>query len=183
MNSPTPSPARSWATPRLLNAATVVAVVALGILLLARPLRRLAESRRARIGSHAVTSGDSATDLHGMAHPLIAHDSLTLLLFLDTTCTACVARATSLVALAHWAGLQRIAVRALTPASAATSRFARAGGTETPFMTTNRALYARLGIVNIPSALYVDSTGVRGRFIGGIPIELQVLRVLDALER
>ena len=183
MTSMTAPQSLLWPSKTVLNAATAILVVACALVLLTGPLRRLRESRLARIGMRVVTPADSVTDMRGVAHPLLGRDSLTMLLFLDAACAECRRSAVSYLNLREWAALQGVATRLLLPAKGAALPFGLHSKDNGAFMTAGRAMYERLGMHAFPSVLFIDRAGVvRGRLIGFVGHELRVLQTLDAVE-
>lgn len=162
------------------NVATAAAILAGAYLLLATPARELGIARRARVGSRVVLSSDVATDLHGATVRLLANDSITMLVFVDTACERCRAETKLYVQLRPWAALQGIAVRLVAPTRAAAERFARTAYGDSTFLIASPAFFDRLGMRRMPSALFLDHSGVvRGRVIGAVPEEREILYTVD----
>jgi hypothetical protein len=164
----------------LLNLLTAAVIVVSGVVMLGRPIRALAVESRSRLGVRVVSSSDSVADVQGRVHPILARDSVTMLVFLDASCAQCRTNAGAYVGVQQWARLQGIAVRLLSPSRADALALDKSGRDADAFLVASRDFYDRLGVHDHPSVLFLDSHGVvRGRRIAAVPPNWTILRTVD----
>ncbi len=164
----------------LLNLLTAAIIVVSGVVLLGRPIRALAVESRSRLGAGVVSSADSVADVQGRLRPILARDSVTMLVFLDASCAQCQTNAGVYLGLRQWARLQGIAVRLLSPSRAEAMSLDQSGRDGDAFLVTSASFYDRLGMHAYPSTLLLDRHGVvRGRAIGAVPSKWTILQTVD----
>ena len=163
----------------LLNLLTAAVIVASGVAMLGRPIRALAVENRSRLGVRVVSPADSVSDVQGMVHPILARDSVTMLVFLDASCAQCRVDAGEYLRIQHWARLQGIAVRLLSPSRADALALDQSGRGDV-FLVAPKDFSDRLGMHAHPSVLFLDTHGVvRGRRIAAVPTNWTILRTVD----
>jgi hypothetical protein len=168
----------SWGP--LLTVLLALTLLAYGYIQLGDPVESLVDQSYTRIGNTAVSASDSVRDVAGASHPLLARDSLTLLLMLDAHCAVCRRNANDYLALSEWSASQGIATRVIVPNEVATAaQFGRLAGREAAIMIASPDLFVgRFRIFATPSSVLVDRRGViRGRWLAGVPRHLELLNV------
>jgi len=168
----------------LLSALTALAILLFGAVRLGSPIETLVDESHSQVGLRALTTVDSAVDVFGARHALVARDSLTLLVVLDVHCASCRRNAKDYLALTRWAATEGIASRLLvTNDRSSAAQFGRLAGNDSAVMIASEGLVLdRLRLVVSPSSLLVDSGGViRGRWLAFVPRHLELLNLLGRL--
>lgn len=115
------------------------------------------ENERARA---RITSADSFVTYAGKTEPVLARDSSTLIIALDTKCAACRLKVREYIAMSHEREQKRVAIRFLVVGdSQATRQFGRLAGDTNKIGTVQRTLYKSLRVTEVPSFFLIDSAG------------------------
>jgi hypothetical protein len=117
-----------------------------------------AEDRRSLVTTLDI---DSLPDASGSMHSIVANDSTTLILFVDTRCSACRLGVPEYRGLAARARGDGLAVRVLLPnGPAAVAQFGRLLGTEDALLIDVEAqLFMQFDVTTVPALAAVDTQG------------------------
>jgi hypothetical protein len=159
----------------LADLVTAVAIFAVAVAMLRGPLLELRAARRA-VPAVVVARHESLRDLHGHGIPLLARDSVTVLVMLDDECGTCRRELPTYSELRDWGGPQDIAIRLVAADSESAARLSSGNAV----LSASPALFARLSATRVPSTVFLDSRGfVRHTVIGRVPNQQDIVALAN----
>jgi hypothetical protein len=171
--------------PWSLSVLTAAALIGFGLFELGPWARIIMDQRRTRAGITLISPRDSVVDVGGTRHPMMARDSVTLIIFADAHCGPCRRNAQAYHALSVWSASQGIASRLVLENEQETAaQFGRLAGDESSvLLTVPGTLAARFRIFATPTSILVDRHGVvLGRWQAGVPRHLELLNLMGRLK-